>query len=342
MERDDLAGLEARLEGAVPLTAAFDQQLAQLGQTMLFTGREVGSLSSALGSGLRRAFDGAIFGGLRFSDAVKQVAASLSASFYNVAMAPIQNAMGGALANGVNALFSNLIPGGGATFSQKQVMPFTQAGGMGRPAARGGGAGGGGAAAAAPLPLRQALGRVQIGHVGAGDVEHDDPEQADDEEQEDDAEIGDELDRLYDAEPDRWQAFRTCFHAYLDLALRPDRRRILFHDAPAVLGTRAMEILMASGFAMMVADLSDLRAQGRIRPIPPEAVEAAARAITMALVLAIDDDTRALALTDDERKELSRAVIAAAISAWPHVALSTHVEEGRRIILPLPTEPADE
>ena len=50
--------------------------------------------------------------------------------------------------------------------------------------------------------------------------------------------------------------------------------------------------------------------------IPPEAVEAAARAITMALVLAIDDDTRALALTDDERKELSRAVIAGAISAY--------------------------
>jgi hypothetical protein len=28
--------------------------------------------------------------------------------------------------------------------------------------------------------------------------------------------------------------------------------------------------------------------------------------------------------------------IAAAITTWPHVALSTHVEEGRRIILPLP------
>jgi len=27
--------------------------------------------------------------------------------------------------------------------------------------------------------------------------------------------------------------------------------------------------------------------------------------------------------------------IAAALTTWPHVALSTHVEEGRRIILPL-------
>ena len=30
-----------------------------------------------------------------------------------------------------------------------------------------------------------------------------------------------------------------------------------------------------------------------------------------------------------------QAAIAAAITRWPHVALSTHVEEGRRIILPL-------
>jgi hypothetical protein len=28
-------------------------------------------------------------------------------------------------------------------------------------------------------------------------------------------------------------------------------------------------------------------------------------------------------------------ILAAALNAWPHVALSTHVEEGRRIILPL-------
>lgn len=84
-----------------------------------------------------------------------------------------------------------------------------------------------------------------------------------------DAEIGHELDRLYEAEQDRWAALRCCFHAYLDLALHPDRRRILFLDAPAVLGTRAIEILMASGFGPMVEDLALLVAQGRIRAIHP-------------------------------------------------------------------------
>ena len=53
--------------------------------------------------------------------------------------------------------------------------------------------------------------------------------------------------------------------------------------------------------------------------IPPEAVEAAARELTMALVLAVDEDCRACALTDDERMEAARAAIRAALAAWPGV-----------------------
>jgi len=100
-----------------------------------------------------------------------------------------------------------------------------------------------------------------------------------------DAEIGHELDRLYEAEQDRWAALRCCFHAYLDLALHPDRRRILFLDAPAVFGTRAIEILMASGFGPMVEDLTILVAQGRIRAIHPEAVAHVLNGAVMAQVM---------------------------------------------------------
>lgn len=100
-----------------------------------------------------------------------------------------------------------------------------------------------------------------------------------------DAEIGHELDRLYEAEQDRWEALRNCFHAYLDLAVHPDRRRILFLDAPAVLGTRAIEILMASGFGPMVEDLALLVAQGRIRAIHPEAVAQVLNGAVMAQVM---------------------------------------------------------
>ena len=114
-----------------------------------------------------------------------------------------------------------------------------------------------------------------------------------------DAEIGQELDRLYEAEQDRWAALRSCFHAYLDLALHPDRRRILFLDAPAVLGTRSIEILMASGFGPMVEDLAVLVAQGRIRAIHPEALAHVLNGAVMAQVMWLagsgDDDANRLA-----------------------------------------------
>lgn len=119
-----------------------------------------------------------------------------------------------------------------------------------------------------------------------------------------DAEIGQELDRLYDAEQDRWKALRTCFHAYLDLAMQPDRRRILFRDAPAVLGTRAFEILMASGFGPMVSDLRDLVAEGRIRAIHPEAVAHVLNGAVMAQVMW-------LAETESEDKDRLAAAHAA-------------------------------
>ena len=86
-----------------------------------------------------------------------------------------------------------------------------------------------------------------------------------------DAELGDELDRVHASEPDLWRALRQCYHAYLDLALEPANARILFRDAPAVMGARAMEILMESGFATIVDELSDLIAAGRLRPLDPVA-----------------------------------------------------------------------
>ena len=79
----------------------------------------------------------------------------------------------------------------------------------------------------------------------------------------------------------------------------------------------------------------------RASQIPPEVVEAAARAITMALVLAVEDDCRACALTDDERTELARASIAAALSAWPNVTTTSWFENSVRkavLNIPLPQE----
>jgi AcrR family transcriptional regulator len=100
-----------------------------------------------------------------------------------------------------------------------------------------------------------------------------------------DAEIGTELDTIYDAQTDPWAGLKACYHAYLDLALRPDRARILFRDAPSVMGARAMEILMESGFATIVEDLADLISKGRLSPLDPVAVAHVLNGAVMAQVL---------------------------------------------------------
>ncbi|MFN3970895.1 MAG: TetR/AcrR family transcriptional regulator [Gemmobacter sp.] len=87
-----------------------------------------------------------------------------------------------------------------------------------------------------------------------------------------DAELLEEVAQEWDGAKDRWMGFRACYHAYLEAALRPDRRRILFQDAAAVLGTRAIDILMDSGFGEVVEELGALMVEGKVRPLAPEAV----------------------------------------------------------------------
>lgn len=87
-----------------------------------------------------------------------------------------------------------------------------------------------------------------------------------------DAEIGAEMQAAADASTDAWTAFQRCFHVYLDGVLRPDRCRILFQDAPAVLGMKSVDILMESGFGEMVADIQALIDAGHIRAQDAEAL----------------------------------------------------------------------
>lgn len=87
-----------------------------------------------------------------------------------------------------------------------------------------------------------------------------------------DAEIAAEMQAVWEATPDAWEGFRACFHVYLDAVLRPDRCRILFQDAPAVLGMKAIDILMESSFGDMVAELQGLIAGRRIGAPDAEAL----------------------------------------------------------------------
>ena len=125
----ELGELEASLGSATAMVAAFQGELREMQETMLYTGREVQGLSRSFGTGLRRAFDGVVFDGMRLSDALRNVAQSMVDAAYSTAMRPVQNAVGGALANGINALVSGILPfEKGGAFSGGRVTPFARGG----------------------------------------------------------------------------------------------------------------------------------------------------------------------------------------------------------------------
>lgn len=167
------AELERNLGGAEAVAASFGGELLRMRESMVFTGREVSTLSSSIGRGLRRAFDGLIFDGMKLSEALSEVAQTISASAYSIAMRPVQNALGSAIAEGVNGLMSGLLPfANGAAFSQGRVMPFAKGGVVSSPVSfpmRGGAGLMGEAGPEAILPLaRGADGRLGVQAGGGG------------------------------------------------------------------------------------------------------------------------------------------------------------------------------
>jgi hypothetical protein len=171
--QDQIAALEATLGGTSGMVAAFDGELARMRDSLMFTGREVGVLSNGIGGGLRRAFDGLVFDGMKLSDALKGVARTMIDTVYGVAMKPVQNALGGAIANGLSGLLGGLMPfEKGGAFAQGRVMPFAKGGVVAQPvgfAMRGGRGLMGEAGPEAIMPLaRGPDGRLGVQSAGGG------------------------------------------------------------------------------------------------------------------------------------------------------------------------------
>lgn len=179
---DEFARLEIQIEqmeealaGASNMASAFQSELRGMQETMLYTGREVQGMSRSIGGGLRRAFDGVIFDGMRLSDALRNVAQSMVDAAYNTAMRPVQNALGGALSNGINSLVSGILPfQNGGAFSGGRVMPFARGGVVNGPThfpMRGGLGLMGEAGPEAIMPLRRgADGRLGVASAGGAPV----------------------------------------------------------------------------------------------------------------------------------------------------------------------------
>jgi phage-related minor tail protein len=168
-----VAALEATLGSATGVVAAFEGELALMRESLTYTQREVGTLSVGIGGGLRRAFDGLVFDGAKLSDVLRGLGQSIADTFYGVAIRPVQNAFGGALAQGISSLVSGLLPfEKGGAFSQGRVMPFARGGIVAEPTSfpmRGGRGLMGEAGPEAIMPLaRGADGRLGVQAAGGG------------------------------------------------------------------------------------------------------------------------------------------------------------------------------
>lgn len=171
---EQITALESACGTTVGALAGVRGEFAQMQGGLVQVGREVTALSNGIGSGLRRAFDGLIFDGTKLSDALRGIGQSVSGTVYRMATRPVEDALSGLLASGVNGLMSAVTPfAKGGVVAQGRVTPFARGGIVSGPtsfAMRGGGQGlMGEAGPEAILPLsRGADGRLGVQSAGHG------------------------------------------------------------------------------------------------------------------------------------------------------------------------------
>ncbi|MEM8786768.1 MAG: phage tail tape measure protein [Pseudomonadota bacterium] len=122
-----LDGLEGSIAGAESMTTAFKTEMEEVTSSMRVASRDASTLSRSLGTQLKGAMDGLIFDGAKLSDVLSSASRSLTTSAFGTAVRPVQNALGGAIVNGLTGLFSGAFADGGA-FSSGRVRAFANGG----------------------------------------------------------------------------------------------------------------------------------------------------------------------------------------------------------------------
>lgn len=125
----DVSALEQSLGATSTMAQAFEAELRSVQGALANTTRDLGNLESGFSGGLRRAFDGLAFDGLKLKDALGVVAKAMIDTTYAAAINPVAKHFGGVLADGVNSVVGSMLPfADGAPFSQGRVMPFAKGG----------------------------------------------------------------------------------------------------------------------------------------------------------------------------------------------------------------------
>ncbi|MHA3980369.1 phage tail tape measure protein [Halovulum sp. GXIMD14794] len=131
---DDLAllegtiqGLESSISGAENMTTAFRSEMEDVTSSMRTASRDASTLSRSLGTSLKRAMDDLILDGAKLSSVLGSVGRSMASSVLSTAVKPVQDALGGAVVNGLNGLIGGVFANGGA-FSSGRVRAFAKGG----------------------------------------------------------------------------------------------------------------------------------------------------------------------------------------------------------------------
>jgi len=168
-----IEAIESALGSAGDVAAGFTQRMQELRASVETTTKEVETLSKGMSRGLRRAFDGVVFDGMKLSDALGTIAKSMVNTAYSAAIRPVTAHFGDLIAGSVSGAIQGILPfEKGASFSQGRVMPFARGGVVSGPVnfpMRGGMGLMGEAGPEAIMPLaRGADGRLGVQAAGGG------------------------------------------------------------------------------------------------------------------------------------------------------------------------------
>lgn len=105
MERE-VAALAESLRSSQREMGSFRRDLSGLGGEMAQARREMSRFARAAGSGLRRAFEGLVFDGMKLADALQVLGKAMADSVFDQALRPVQNAFGTLVTQGVQGLLS--------------------------------------------------------------------------------------------------------------------------------------------------------------------------------------------------------------------------------------------
>lgn len=121
--------LETSISATTAVSAAFNEGLNSMQTSLQSTEGQIKAVSRSMSTQLSNAFSDVIFEGVKFSDALRNIAQSMISTSFNNAMKPVMDGVASTLTGSIGNIFSNLFgfQDGGA-FQSGRVSAFAKGG----------------------------------------------------------------------------------------------------------------------------------------------------------------------------------------------------------------------